>query len=256
MTDNIDETIVIVGGAGGIGSATVRKYASLEKCIIIGDINQKAALNLVKKLGRNVRYIPLDILDYTSIKEFSQTLKDDYGTVSHLINLAGGALPEEPLDKSIEDVSVECISKTIDLNLKSHLYLIKEFLPLIKKDKSPNRTITLVSSISALFSFGQPAYSSAKAGLIGLVHATANELGEFNIRINAVLPGSVPTQLSERFLKEFFEQLRNASSLKRLSTVDEIANTIYAVTHLMTSVTGQSIVSDSGQLISYPFRKN
>lgn len=255
MANTHVETIVVTGGAGGIGSATVRKYASLEKRVIIGDINQDSGSNIADKLGQNVRYIPLDVMDYDSIKEFTQTIKDSYGTVSHLVSLAGGAMPEEHRGSGIEDTGIECMSKSIDLNLKSHIYLMKELLPLIREDQSPNRTITLISSINALRSIAQPAYSAAKAGLLGLVHATTDELGRYNIRINAVVPGTTPTQRSIKRWKENMELLRKASSLGRLSTTEEIANTIYAVTHLMTSMTGQYVVADSGQTISYAFLK-
>jgi len=253
MNNTPDETIVIVGGAGGIGSATVWKYADMGNRIIIGDINREAALSLVGESDGTIHYIPIDVLEYESIRKFTRTVRDDHGTVSHLINLAGGTLPEETVESGIEGISAECISRSIDLNLKSHLYLLKEFLPLIREDSSVNRTVTLVSSVNALISFGQPAYSSSKAGIIGLVHAAANELGKYDIRINAVLPGSTPTKTSHIFLEDIFEKLRNASALKRLSTPEDIARTIYAVTHLMTSVTGQYIVADSGQTITYHY---
>ena len=252
------ETVVVVGGAGGIGSATVRKYAAAGCRIIIGDIDSDAASILVNEPGIKAEFIPVDMLDYDSIKDFALRILKNYGGVSHLISLAGGALPEEKktVESGIEGVSPDIISTSIDLNLKSHLYLIREFLPLIRDDRSENKSVTLISSVNALISFGQPAYSAAKAGLIGLVHALANELGSYNIRINAVLPGTTPTPISHDFQKDDFDLLRNASALKRLSTPEDIANTIYAVSHLMTSVTGQYVVADSGQILSYPYRKD
>jgi len=256
MKADSGETVVVVGGAGGIGSATVRKYAEAGCRIIIGDINSGTAAILVNEPGIDAEFIPLDVLKYESIKDFAVRISENYGGVTHLVNLAGGSLPEETVESGIEGISPELISTSIDLNLKSHLYLIKEFLPLIREDRSDNKSITLISSVNALISFGQPAYSSAKAGMIGLVHALANELGSYNIRINAVLPGTTPTQTCDGFLKESYDLLRKASALKRLSTPEDIANTIYAVSHLMTSVTGQYVVADSGQIISYPYLKD
>ena len=247
------EIVVITGGAGGIGSATVQKYAGPGRHIIIGDLNSEEGKKISKGSDGKVSYIHLDILDYESILNFARTIQQSHGSVSHLISMAGGALPDETVGKGIESTSAECISRSIDLNLKSHLYLIKELLPLIRIDVSSNRTVTLISSINALFSFGQPAYSAAKAGMIGLVHALANELGGYNIRINAVLPGTTPTKTCHTFLESSFDELKNASALKRLSTPGEIANAIFAVTHLMTSVTGQYIVVDSGQTITYNY---
>ena len=255
MNADSGETVVVVGGAGGIGSATVRKYTAAGCRIIIGDIDSGAAAILVNEPGIDAEFIPVNVLKYESIKNFAGRISENYGSVTHLVNLAGGSLPEETVESGIEGISPEHISTSIDLNLKSHLYLVKEFLPLIREDRSDNKSVTLISSVNALISFGQPAYSSAKAGMIGLVHALANELGSYNIRINAVLPGTTPTQSCDGFLKESYDLLRKASALKRLSTPEDIANTIYAVSHLMTSVTGQYVVADSGQIISYPYRK-
>ena len=254
MTDDSVETVVVTVGAGGIGSATVRVYVSHGKRVVIGEKDYDGAMRLAREIGENVHCFPLDILDYDSIRSFAESVGDSYGAVSHLVSVAGGAMSEETVDSGIEDISIEGISTAIDWNLKSHLYLLKEFLPLMKADTARDRSVVLISSISALFSFGQPAYSSAKAGMLGIVRSTANELGKYNIRINAVLPGSTRTPQGERFLGEVFHLLRKASSLKRLTTSDEVANAIYALTHLMTSVTGQYIAVDSGQSVAYPYR--
>jgi len=256
MSNGNRETMVITGGAGAIGSATVRLYAEKGNRVVIADINGEAGRGLADELGADVSFVPIDIMDYASIAACARTVGDAGGTVTHLVSLAGGAYPEEALGKSILDISPQCISDTIDWNLKSHLYILREFLPLIKKDGGANRTVTVVGSISALFSFGQPAYSSAKAGMLGLVRSVANELGASGIRINAVLPGTVPTGASLPFLSHFYEQLGRATSLGRVSSPEDIAGTIYAVTRYMTSVTGQHIVADAGQTVCYPFRNS
>jgi len=248
------ETVVVTGGAGGIGSATVRYFASEGCRVVIGDINIEGARKCADGLER-VAAFPLDILEYDSIRDFARSVGEEFGTVAHLVHIAGGALQEEAVETPLDELSVEAISTTIDWNLKSSLYLIREFLPLLKKDKNPNRSVVLISSVNALISFGQAAYSSSKAGMIGIVRAAANELGARGIRINAVLPGSTPTEESKKFLGDIFEELRLGSSLKRLTTPAEVAATIFALTHLMTSVTGQYIVVDSGQAVCYPYRK-
>ena len=254
MQEREPETVVVTGGAGGIGSATVRYFAAEGCRVVIGDINIDGARKYAGEL-EHVAAFPLDVLKYDSIRDFALSVGKEFGTVTHLVHIAGGALQEEAVETPLDELSVEAISTTIDWNLKSSLYLIREFLPLLAMEKNPNRSIVLISSVNALISFGQAAYSSSKAGMIGIVRAAANELGAKGIRINAVLPGSIPTEEGEKFLGDIFEELRLGSSLKRLTTPAEVAATIYALTHLMTSVTGQYIVVDSGQAICYPFRK-
>ncbi len=250
----MSDTVVITGGAGGIGSATVMKYAAGGSSVIIGDIDIDGARKIAGQCD-GVEALHLDILSYESIRNFAREVGDRHGSITHLVHIAGGALQEEAVATPLDRLSVEAISTTIDWNLKSSLYLLREFLPLLKKAEGVDRSVVLVSSVNALISFGQAAYSSSKAGMVGIVRAAANELGGNGIRINAVLPGSTPTEKSAQFLGEIFEELRLGSSLKRLTTPAEVGNTIFALTHLMTSVTGQYIVVDSGQSVCYPYRR-
>ena len=249
------DVIVITGGAGGIGTAVVRRYASAGCRVLITDLNETVGQALASECGDNVSFHRVDVTDYSSVVSFTEYVGEEIGFVTHLVSLAGGALDEEAMGRTFEDVSVVGIDYTIRWNLNSHIYMIKALIPLFRACPTVDKSITLVSSINALFSFGQPAYSAAKAGLIGIARGSANDLGRLGVRINVVLPGSVPTGASEPFLSDIYSILSEASSLKRLSTPEDLAGAIYAFSHLMTSVTGQYLPVDAGQLICYPYRK-
>lgn len=242
------EVIVVVGGAGGIGSAIVEKYIEMlegsEVEIVIGDIDNEAAQE-VKKIDEDViSFYEVDTRDYESICRFKEKVAEEHGSIRHLISLAGFALEEE--FSGLEETSAEAISESVDLNLKSHIYLSKEFKLLLERSQEFKKSIVLVSSINAIEDYGLPAYSSAKAGMIGLNNSAVGEFGQEDIRINTVLPGTVTNERSEEEPKDN-EKLRLSSPLNRLSTPEEVAKAVYAVTHLMTSVTGEQIVADCGQ---------
>jgi len=245
----MSDTIVIVGGAGGIGSSIVKKYAEEGHNVIIGDIDADSAEDLASKYD-SVRFFPVDVRNYDSASEdlsivdFRKMVEKEAGPVTHLISLAGFSLPDE--GKGLAGSSGKTIDDSIDLNLKSHLYLLKEFAPSIYSSGSDNRSVVLVSSINAIQDYSGPAYSAAKAGLLGVVNSTVMELGERGVRINAVLPGTTITKRTEDETPDY-KKLVKGTALKRLTTPEEVAETVYAITHLMTCVTGQGIIADCGQ---------
>jgi NAD(P)-dependent dehydrogenase (short-subunit alcohol dehydrogenase family) len=238
--------VLVVGGAGCIGWAIAKQYLNHEYEVIVADVNKEAGDKIMRETTGNLSFIHVDVLDAHSICRFSETLQTRFTEITHLVSLAGGAFPEE--HTQFESCPVDTISRSIDLNLKSHLQLVREVLPLLGKTRGIDSTITLISSVNALKSFGLPAYSAAKAGLLGLVVSLADELGSKGIRINTVLPGTVPTPRTLKLPKDF-KRLTNLTVLGRLTTPEEVASVVFCLTNYMTCVTGQAIVADCGQTV-------
>lgn len=241
-----EENIVIIGGAGGIGSATARKYVELGKNVIIGD-KLRPPSGLLKDYPGRVKFFPLDVTSYGSIRVFIAKAREDFGNVTHLISMAGGTLDAE-LSRNLKELLPKTIRQSIELNLTSHLYLMQALLPIIENDRHQNKSIVLISSINAMRDYGAPAYSSAKAGLIGLVRSMVKYLGGKNIRINAVLPGTTATErLLKIISKDNLRRKIETMPLGRLADPKDIANVIYAFTDIMTCVTGICMEADCGQ---------
>lgn len=163
-----------------------------------------------------------------------------------MISLAGGAIYGE--FQGLVETLIEDVSTSIDLNLKSHIFITQLAVKIMKGHGCEDKFITLISSINALKSYGLPVYSAAKAGLLGLVRASAAELGQFGIRINAVVPGTVLTPRTVNQPKNF-EKLKEGTVLGRLTTTQEVARVITSLSVDFTCVTGQFIVADAGQTI-------
>jgi len=239
--------IVIIGGAGGIGSKIALRYARAGFTVIIGDVDSKKGKHLVHELANSAEFVAVDVLRHESIISFAECLRNHYGSVEHIISLAGRAIQGE--FQGLSGSTFAIIDQSIQLNLTSHLILTKTLLPLIEESSAPNKSITFLSSVNAIMDFGLPAYSAAKAGLLGFVRSLCSELGKKNIRINAILPGSVDTALAQSEPKDMPALVR-ATTLGRIPTAEEIASVVFAVTELMTCITGQCIVADCGQSIN------
>lgn len=240
----MSEKIIVAGGAGGIGSAIVDKYVSIGANVVVMD--RKPITRTDSARQNKVHAVHVDVTRWDSIEQAVKESSSIEGELSHIISLAGHALADE--FGTFSDTSLETIENSLLLNLQSHLYLTKAVLPLLKSSTASNRSIVYVSSINAVKDFGLAAYSSAKAGIIGLVHGLCTELGRSACRVNAVLPGTVRTPHTEGEPKDF-DSLLKTTALGRFATTHDIAAVVHAVTHAMTCVTGQAIISDCGQVV-------
>ncbi len=176
-------------------------------------------------------------------------MEQDFGRLT-IISLVGGVLPSEDGGfgefNGLKSCSPSFIRATVNYNLIQHLMIGKSFFPLLEKDSSSNKSVTLMSSINVLRDYGNPIYTASKAGLSGFMTAMQKELGAQGIRINCVLPGTVP---NERTLKQpkDWDTLRKGTALQRFATEDEVAMEFYSLSHLRTGIDGAEITVDCGQ---------
>lgn len=239
MNPEPNEITLIIGGAGGIGSAIAERYVSSGHRLLVADIDTSKGTALSENLGPLASFGFLDATSPESIDSLRSRLEEESASITSLISLGGKAL-----DSDFQGLAMSAteIQKSIHLNLTSHVMAVAAFAPLMKADGA----VTLVSSINAIGNFGLPAYSSAKAGLIGLVKSSAQELGARGIRINAVLPGTVPTPATELEPKNF-DKLLETSLLGRFATPSDIARTVHELSEHLTAITGQTLIVDCGQ---------
>lgn len=242
-----NEIILITGGNGNIAKRIVKKYLEIGSRVIAVDIHEKTVFKEYESHS-NYEYYKVDVTNIEQIKNLSKIIEEKYGKVTHIISAAGRPSKTE-IDGGIEGVTIEDIEQCIQLNLNSHIYIAKIFLPLLEKEGTNNKTITLISSINALKSFNLPIYSAAKSGLYGFMYSLTKELGQKNIRINVVSPGTVPTDEDIASNGNFYNyRYKSMLALNDFTKPEDIADTLFALTHIMKAVIGQNIVVDSGQI--------
>lgn len=240
------EIVLITGGDGNIAQEIVKKYLENGSVVIATDIHENTSNSEFLK-NENYEYYQLDVTNIEDLKNVYNKIQEKYGRITHLISAAGRPMPTE-ID-GIQSVTFEEIEKSINLNLTSHIYIVKIFLQLLENEKKNNKTITLISSVNALKTFNLPVYSAAKSGIYGIMKALTKELGRKNTRINVVSPGTVPTKEEIASNGNFYNyRYKDMLALNEFTKQSDIADAVYALTNITKAITGQNIVVDSGQI--------
>ena len=240
------EIVLITGGDGNIAKEIVKKYLENGSVVIATDIHENTSNSEFLK-NENYEYYQSDVTNIEDLKNVYNKIKEKYGRITHLISAAGRPMPTE-ID-GIQSATFEEIEKSINLNLTSHIYIVKIFLELLENEKKDNKTITLISSVNALKTFNLPVYSAAKSGIYGLMKALTKELGRKNIRINVISPGTVPSKEELESNGNFYNyRYKDMLALNEFTKQSDIADAVYALTNITKAITGQNIVVDSGQI--------
>ncbi len=240
------DIILITGGDGNIAQSMVEKYLENNCIVIATDIKDKSSNDKFNN-NENYQYYKLDVTDTNQIEELYEEIEQKYGRITHLISAAGMPMPDEI--NEISDLNFDDIDKSIKLNLTSHIYITKILLPLLERDFSKNKTVTLVSSVNAIKTFNLPVYSAAKSGIYGFMKSMVKELGKKDIRINTISPGTVPTKADIASNGNFYNyRYKDMLALNDFTKPEDIADAAFSLTHVMKAITGQNIIVDSGQI--------
>ncbi len=238
--------VLVTGAAGAIGSATVDAF--LERGFFVVGMDRDASVSRAR--GSDYSGIQLDLEHEEKVIAAMRDVAR-IGSLAHVVGLAGGALPHETAEKGLLELDQASFAESIAANLVTQYTVARAALPLLRASKG-DRSIALTSSFNALSGWGLPAYSAAKAGLIGLMHALTSPLGREGIRINVVAPGTVRTPRTERIWgrdPEHFQGLESRSAMGRIGSPADVANAFVALATLLTHVTGQVLIVDGGQMV-------
>jgi NAD(P)-dependent dehydrogenase (short-subunit alcohol dehydrogenase family) len=231
--------IIITAGGSGIGRCLATQFASLGHRVFTCDINSDS----LKDLGHeNILSIPCDVSHPEEVDLFFDMIQSHTKTADVLINNAGVSGPTAPL----EEMSVADWDRTIEININGFFYVSRRAIPMMKAHK--DGSIINISSNAAFFGFPlRSPYTASKWALIGLTKTMAMELGAYNIRVNAICPGSVEGDRIERVIA------RDASS--RGVSIEDVRREYTAQSSLGRFVTAQEIF-DLCQFLASPSARN
>ncbi len=219
-----DQVAFVTGGSRGIGRAICLELAKRgAKVILTYQGNEAAAaetVKLIKDAGSDGKAVRFDVSDTAACTKAIDEVVKDYGRLDVLVNNAGVAV-----DGLIMRFRDEDWDKTIDTNLKGAWALCRAVCRPMMKQRGGS-IINLTSIVGEMGNAGQTAYAASKAGLIGLTKALAKELCSRNIRVNAVSPGFIATDMTSHIPEESRAKMLEVIPLARLGTAEEVAKAV------------------------------
>lgn len=240
-----DKTAIISGATRGIGRAIAIELAKEGANISFNYLKSiKAAVDLekeIKKLGVQVKSFQLNIKDFDLVKLWVEQTQDLFGNIDIVINNAGIIK-----DKALMLMDLNDWHEVINVNLGGTFNLTKAAIITLLKQKSGNIiNITSVSGIKGIPR--QTNYSAAKAGIIGFTKSLAQEVAAYNIRVNAVAPGFIETDMLSEIKDEHMEQIIKRIPLGRLGKTGEVAKVVkFLASEESNYITGQTLIIDGG----------
>ena len=213
-------------------------------CAFTYSRNSAAAESLseeIHRIGRRSLPVQLDVRDFEGAKALVETVKTEFGQLDILVNNAGITK-----DKSLMMMGQEDWSDVIDTNLTGVFNTTRACIISFLKQKSGN--IVNISSVSGIHPLaGQVNYAAAKAGVIGFTKSLAKEVAPYNIRVNAVAPGFISTEMTAELGEKARDKFLKLIPLQRFGTPDEVAKVVlFLLGDLSRYITGQTIQLDGG----------
>jgi NAD(P)-dependent dehydrogenase (short-subunit alcohol dehydrogenase family) len=248
-----DRVAIVTGGGSGIGRATALLFAREGAAVVIGDMDEargrEAADNIEVSGGRAV-FRKTDVSREAEVAALVATAETTFGRLDTIFNNAG---IEQPVTASHE-VTEELFDRVIGVNLKSTFFGCKHAIPALLR--AGGGTIVNNSSVSAFANVGgNVSYAASKGAVMSLTRVLALEYAKRNIRVNAICPGVIDTDMNRRNLERAAdrdaarERWMQVTPLGRMGTPEEVAETVlYLASDQSSFVTGIGLLIDGGRV--------
>jgi 3-oxoacyl-[acyl-carrier protein] reductase len=250
------KVIIVTGGAAGIGKATALRFAREGARVAVWDVTAGEADPLVEELeaaGGEGYFVTADVSDSESIDKATQSVIERWGGIDVLINNAG-ILRDAQLVKWKEGAVVSTMSEAqfdavIGVNLRGVFLCTRAVVP--HMIQSGSGVILNASSVVGLYgNFGQTNYAAAKAGVINMTKTWARELGRYGIRVNAVVPGFVATEILQSMPQKVLDGMVARTPIRRMAAPEEVAEVyLWLASEAASYVHGAALSVDGGLVV-------
>ena len=240
-----NKTALVTGASRGIGRAIALQLAEdgFDIAVIFAG-NEAAAQEtcaLIEQKGRKAMPVRCDVSDPQQCKDAVKAVLDNFGGIDVLVNNSGITRDGLLLRMKEED-----FDQVIDVNLKGTYNCIRHVARIMMKQRHGS-IINMSSVVGIAGNIGQVNYAASKAGIIGLTKASAKELASRGIRVNAIAPGFVETEMTDALSEEARAAAMGLIALKRFASVEDIANlAVFLASEKSSYITGQTIQVDGG----------
>lgn len=244
MSEDIKKVAFVTGASRGIGKACAIELGKAGYDVAVSYAGNEEAANAtvaeIKALGVNAKAYKFDVADKEACAKAVEEVLAEFGKIDVLVNNAGITR-----DGLFMRMSADNWEAVINTNLNSAFYMTSPVIKTMMKQRS-GCIINMSSIVGVMGNAGQANYSAAKAGMIGFTKSLAKELGSRNIRVNAIAPGFIQTDMTKDLDTE---QIAQHIPMKRLGQAEDIAKAVRFLAEDGLYVTGQVIGVDGGLVV-------
>lgn len=236
---------VVTGAGTGMGRAIALRFAQEGAAVVVNYSQSRegaeGVANQIVAAGGSAEAWRADVCKEPEVQAMMEAAAERWGRLDILVNNAGWStrVPHHQL----EDLTDEIWDRTLNVNLRGTFYCVRAATPFLKRQ--PGASIVNIASAAAFHGAGSSVvYGAAKAGVVTMTRSLARALAP-DIRVNAVCPGLVETRFAG-WPPEAFERGREVTPLKRLATVEEVAQATLFLAAEATGITGEALIVDGG----------
>ena len=242
------KVVLITGGTRGIGKSVAERFAKEGYNLVLNYVSENTDIesikNNFKEYGNEVLILKADVSKFDECENLVKETISKFGKIDVLVNNAGITK-----DGLIAMMKEEAFDRVIDINLKGTFNMTRNVVPYMMKKRCGN-IVNISSVVGVVGNAGQSNYAASKAGIIGFTKSLAKELSARNIRVNAVAPGFIDTDMTSVLTDKVKENIYAQIPLKRMGDAKEVANVVYFLSNDESSyITGQVINVDGGMVM-------
>jgi len=242
-----DKVAIVTGGARGIGRETALVFARAGAKVVVADFDREAGENTagdINTAGGQAIFTKVDVTDRENIQAMVEETKERFGKIDILVNNAGITA-----DAMLLKMTEAQWDKVIGVNLKGVFNCTQLVAP--SMIEQGGGVILNASSVVGVYgNIGQTNYAATKSGVIGMTKSWAKELGRKGIRVNAVAPGFIISDMTAKVPDKVLGVMREKTALNRLGEVQDVAHTyLFLASDFASYITGQVLGVDGGLVV-------
>jgi len=238
---------LVTGGAQGIGLTVGEELARKGAHVVLGDVNVEGAeksAESIKSQGGSASAIQLNVVNSEEVQKSFASISKEFKLIDILVNNAG--VTRDGLMVRMKEADWDLV---LSVNLKGCFLCSQQAAKQMMKQKA-GAIVNIASIVGLMGNFGQANYSASKAGMIGLTKTTAREVASRGIRVNAIAPGFIDTDMTRSLEEDIRKKLIEQIPLARLGEAKDIADcTAFLVSDQARYITGQVINVNGGMLM-------
>ncbi len=245
-----NKTVIVTGGASGLGKAIAEGFSYKRANVVLCDINKETGINICKRLKEkdySAEFEYVDVTDEQSVKDLVNRILGKYGKIDIIVNSAGINIRKPVIETTLDD-----LRKVLDVNFIGTFLMIREVLKTMINKSVKGKIINLASIFGVVAFKGQCSYAASKGAIVQFTKVAAIEAAEYGICVNAIAPSYIDTPLVRPLMdnKEVYNELKNKNPMKKFGEPNDVVGAaLFLASQMADFVTGQTILVDGGWTI-------